>query len=356
MGKEYVQRTLSEIPQGVIKNTIPAKPAGGIEPAINTIKAKSKAESSQIPTGGGGAIVFPPPEVKRPEDNNNPRIKEAMNTLLKMFDEDNLEKVARAVFKGNDIPSDKWSFLNRTLMYLNNTEDARGFRQWQQEGRYVQKGSKAFYILAPTLKKVTEEKTLESGETEKQEKQILTGFKAVPVFRFEDTEGESIIKGENKINIPCEFNSITKELGLKIDAVRFSGKSYGSYNSITKAIQLATPDIVVFLHELSHAVDDKLNGLKPGQHNDQEVTAEFSAAVIGHLMGYKVPLGNIKEYIEHYNFKELVGSLSRIERVVNYVIERTKTQSREAGYETPVSCMRGWNGQGSIKPDTYSHI
>jgi hypothetical protein len=65
------------------------------------------------------------------------RIKEAMETLLKIFKEDNLEKVARAVFRGSDIPADKWSFLIRVLMYLNETDDARGFRQWQQVGRYV---------------------------------------------------------------------------------------------------------------------------------------------------------------------------------------------------------------------------
>ena len=46
-------------------------------------------------------------------------IKEAMGTLLKMFEEGNLETVARAVFKGDSIPSDQWSFLNRLLMYCN---------------------------------------------------------------------------------------------------------------------------------------------------------------------------------------------------------------------------------------------
>ncbi len=87
------------------------------------------------------------------------RIKEAMETLLKIFQEDNLEKAAKAVFRGGDIPADKWSFLNRVPMYLNDTEDARGFRQWQTVGRHVKKGSKAFYILAPLLKKVIDEDT-----------------------------------------------------------------------------------------------------------------------------------------------------------------------------------------------------
>jgi len=120
--------------------------------------------------------------------DNNPRIKEAMDTLLKMFDEENLEKVARAVFRseGSSIPADKWSFLNRILMYLHNTEDARGFRQWQQVGRYVKKGSKAFYIIAPVTRKITAEKNLESGEMVREERTVLAGFKGIPVFRIED--------------------------------------------------------------------------------------------------------------------------------------------------------------------------
>lgn len=268
-----------------------------------------------------------------PETKNN-HIKEAMDTILKMFNEDNLEKVARAVFKGNQIPSDNWSFLNRIIMYLNNTEDARGFKQWQKVGRFVKKGSKAFYILAPILKKVIEEKASESDKTEKQEKQILAGFKAIPVFRFEDTEGKPIIREEYKVNIPYEFTGIIQELGLKVIPKRFCGSAYGSYNLLSKEIQLANPDIEVFLHELSHAVDDRLNGLKPGQRKDQEVTAEFSAAVIAHLMGYKISLGNVKDYIEHYSFKELMGSLARIEKVVNFVIERTKV-----GVGQPIPCL-----------------
>ena len=252
------------------------------------------------------------------------RIKEAMETLLKIFKEDNLEKVARAVFRGGDIPADKWSFLNRVLMYLNDTEDARGFRQWQAVGRHVKKGSKAFYILAPMIKKVIDEETTE-------EKQILAGFKAIPVFRIEDTEGEPVISQNFEVNIPYEFNGIIQELGLKVRPVRFCGSAYGSYNLLNKEIKLASPEIEVFLHELSHAVDDRLTGLTIGQRKDQEVTAEFSAAVIAHLMGYKIPLGNVREYIEHYSFRELMSCLARIEKIVSYVIERT-------GLKQPVVC------------------
>jgi hypothetical protein len=268
----------------------------------------------------------------------NPKIKEAMDTLIKMFDEENLEKVARAVFRSeaSSIPADKWSFLNRVLMYLHDTEDARGFKQWQQCGRYVKKGSRAFYIIGPVTRKITAERYIESGEMVKEEETVIAGFKGIPVFRFEDTEGEPIIREEYKLNIPYEFNGIIKELGLKVDAVRFSGTAFGSYDLLSKQIRLASPDIEVFLHELSHAVDDRLTGLRPGQRKDQEVIAEFSGAVIGYLMGYKIPLGNVREYIEEFSFRELLNSLSRVEKIVNYVIERTAT-----GIKQPVVCFGG---------------
>ncbi len=259
-----------------------------------------------------------------PSEVHDPKVREAMNTLLRMFKEENLPKVARAVFRGKSIPSDSWSFLNRLLMLLNNTEDARGFRQWHEVGRYVSKGSKAFYILGPLHKKVIKERITESGELITEEVSILKGFKAIAVFRFEDSDGAPLIKENYEVNIPCEFNGIIKELGLTVVPKRFCGAAYGSYNLHTKQIELASPDIEVFLHELAHAVDDKLHCLKGGQRSDQEVTAEYSAAVIGHLMGYKIPLGNVREYITNYSFKELLNQLSRIEEVVNFIIERTQ--------------------------------
>lgn len=87
------------------------------------------------------------------------RVRDAINTLLNMFEEENLDTVARAVFKGNEIPADNWSFLNRLIMYINGTDDARGFRQWQHVNRYVKKGSTAFYILAPMVARFKDTET-----------------------------------------------------------------------------------------------------------------------------------------------------------------------------------------------------
>jgi hypothetical protein len=122
----------------------------------------------------------------------------------------------------------------------------------------MKKGSKAFYILGPVFKKITDEKPTALSETERTEKEILAGFRGIPIFSSEDTEGAPLITEDYKVNIPCEFNGIIQELNLKVVPVRFCGTSYGSYNLLNKNIKLASPDIEVFLHEFSHAVDDRL--------------------------------------------------------------------------------------------------
>ncbi|MBO8180952.1 MAG: M48 family peptidase [Archaeoglobus sp.] len=264
------------------------------------------------------------------------RIREAMETVLKAF-ESNPEKVALAIFRGNEKPSDSWSFFNRLIMLMNETKDARGFRQWQKVGRKVKKGAKAFYILAPVRKKVPvkvrrvekavvegEEVTMEIEETVMVEK--LVSFKPIPVFRYEDTEGEPLPEENFSVEIPCEFKGIIEELNLKVETTAFR-KYYGTYNLKTKVIKLASPELIVFLHELCHAVDDHLHGIQGGQIPLQEVVAEFSAAVIAYLLGYRIPLGNVKEYIEGYGFVNLFKAFARVERVVGFVVERTSREN-----------------------------
>ena len=56
--------------------------------------------------------------------------------------------------------------------------------QWQEANRYVKRGSKAFHILVPYIKKVE----VEGGE----DKEALYGFGCSPVFRVEDTGGEPL--------------------------------------------------------------------------------------------------------------------------------------------------------------------
>jgi len=263
-----------------------------------------------------------PAVVEHIKTDKQDKIKVAMNQILKIFEGDNLEIVSRAVFTapaGFERPCDKWSFMNRIFMMCAGTDDARGYKQWQQVGRQVKKDTHAFSIFGPLIKKIEDKET---GE----DKVLLYGFKSIPVFRYEDTEGADIPQAPKaEVQIPYNFNSIIAELKLTVQTSFFNGSYYGYYAPARQIISLSSPDLAVFLHELAHAVDTHLGESKKraGQQTDREVVAEFSAAVIGHMMGYKVSYGLHKKYIEAYSFRELMMQLARCEKVIKFIMERT---------------------------------
>lgn len=259
------------------------------------------------------------------EDHNGNRIKEAINHILEAIKQENIEPIARAVFRGKGKPSDKWSFANRLIMYISGTLDARGYRQWQQVERHVKKGARALYIFGPILKKKTVEKESETedGEivTENKEIEALVGFKTIPVFKYEDTEGKPLEAETFKVELPCTFDGLLRELEVNVTTCPFDGVTLGLYSPAAKQIVLSTPEIDVFLHELSHAADIRLNSFN-GEKQDGEIVAELSGATMGYLMGYKVPIGDVKRYIET-NGGKVFHLLERTERVINYIISRT---------------------------------
>ena len=198
------------------------------------------------------------------------KTKEVLNSILSRFERGDIpEIVAFSMFTCPDIPSSKWSLLNRTIQFINGTNDARGFRQWQRVNRHVVKGAKAFFILAPLTGKV---------EKDGEEQTVLKGFKGVPVFRVEDTEGEPL--EHDKIELP-EFPLLqrAKEWGITVRAVPAADKTYGYYSPGSHEIGLATDEEQVFFHELAHAAHGIVKGrLETGQDWRQEIVAELSAA------------------------------------------------------------------------------
>jgi hypothetical protein len=87
---------------------------------------------------------------------------DAANDTLRAFQNPNeLPAPLAQVFirRGDNVPCRAWSWRNQLLAALHGHADARGFRQWELVGRHVRKGDKAFYILSPCVKVVTDENT-----------------------------------------------------------------------------------------------------------------------------------------------------------------------------------------------------
>jgi antirestriction protein ArdC len=255
----------------------------------------------------------------------NENVKSVLNTILEKFKDGSVpDAVAYATFPEMDVPSSNWSFFNRTIMFLcGGTADARGFRQWQEAKRYVKKGSRAFHILVPCFGKTKDKDTGEDTE-------VIRFFKAAPVFRVEDTEGEPL--PYEQIELP-PLPLIEKAIawGINVKAVPGNYKYYDSYSMKRKEIALATTEECVFFHELGHAAHEKVIGeLKGGQVPYQEIVAELTAAALCKMVGKTAneTLGNSYRYIESYA-KELNQSpysacmkvLSQTEKVLALILK-----------------------------------
>lgn len=209
-----------------------------------------------------------------------------------------------------DIPSAKWSWSNRLLQFLADTSDARGYRQWEQAGRQVTQGVKAFHILGPKTRKLTETND-DGGETEKI---VVTGFHAIPVFRVEDTDGEPLSYEPAK---PPPLADVAGQFGLSVSYQTFAGSYYGYYQGKSKRIVLATHEAQVFFHELAHAAHHRIAGRLIGrQVPSQEIIAELAAATLANLYCPDANLGFSYEYVKTYARK----SKKSIERACLAVI------------------------------------
>jgi hypothetical protein len=273
----------------------------------------------------------------------NEKVSKVLNTIIEKFENNDIpEAIAYSMFPIPNIPSSKWSLLNRLTMFLAGTQDARGFKQWQEVNRCVKKGSKAFHILVPRIKKV------EDGETG-EETQILKGFICGAVFRFEDTDGQPLLYPQ--VELPTlPLIERAEQWGVSVKAVPGNYAYYGYYTPTNKQISLATKDECVFFHELAHAAHEKIKGsLEKGQDPLQEIVAELSAQALCRLVG-KQPLdtlGNSYKYIETYAEKlnitpytACLKVLSDTEKVLDLILKEgescnTQTVREESETATP---------------------
>ncbi|WP_243113651.1 ArdC-like ssDNA-binding domain-containing protein [Desulfofundulus salinus] len=274
------------------------------------------------------------------------KARETLNRLLEMFRTGDLpHAVARTVIRakaGYERPSDRWSLGNRLLMYLAGTEDARGFKQWEEAGRHVKKGARAFYILAPcTKKKTVREREIDSDTGEEREVErervVITGFRCVPVFRYEDTEGAPLPEVDYAPPEPPPLFDVAMRFVGDVKYKPFVGGYYGYFDPARREIVLNTHDARTFFHELAHAVHHQVKpgGLKPGQHADQEIVAEVVAAALCEMYGFKGYIWHGWEYIRHYAgqdgrkaLKAVMGVLADVEKVLEVILEAATPEER----------------------------
>ncbi|HAX47721.1 MAG TPA: antirestriction protein [Bacteroidetes bacterium] len=266
----------------------------------------------------------------------NPKVKDVLTKVLTEFAAGTVpEKIAYIMFPFVNIPSSSWSLCNHLVMFIHDTEDARGFRQWNEVGRMVKKGSTSFKILVPCFRKEKDEQTDEDI-------QRLSGFTTANVFRVEDTEGETL--AYERLQLPSHpLMDKAHEWGIEIKAVPGNTDHFGYYSPDKKLIALATPEESTFYHELCHVAHEKIIGkLKRKQDPLQEIVAELSAHVLCRIVGKDGSkfFGNSYRYIEGYA-KEIQMSphsavlhiVSDVEKVLGLILDTNHLRNGRVNHE-----------------------
>jgi antirestriction protein ArdC len=229
------------------------------------------------------------------------RVSKSLEGIVKLFESGQAsEAMAVRSLPPPDTPAAKWSLNNNLLLWIAGTGDARGYRQWREAGRHVRKGARAIHILAPTFQ-VKEEET-DTGDTER--KQVLRGFRAVPVFRFEDTDGDPL-QHDLEPPQPPPLMDVAEAWGLTVRYVGNSGPYLGYYRHHKERpseITLATHEEQVFFHELAHAAQYRVwPDIKPQQKLRKEIAAELAACVLARLYGRRsANEGFSYQYVKSY--------------------------------------------------------
>lgn len=241
----------------------------------------------------------------------------SLSRVIEKFQEGDLSPITQVarIRLAVDAPASRWSFSNRVIAFVQTGElDCRGYGQWRQMGRQVQKGSKAAYILRPQiLKKIANE------DEDEEAGLVCIGFSPIAVFPASATQGDEPLPDYTPVELP-PLSDVASRLGVQVSYVPVASDRLGDCHVSGSKIRLGSADPAVFFHELAHAIHARLaGGLRGGQDARQEIVAEFSAAVLMELYGLRDHSGNAWRYIQAYAkdpLQSITKALGTVEKVL----------------------------------------
>ena len=261
-------------------------------------------------------------------------VSNTVSKLLEAFKNEDFPKevaysfIARSQEEKDALPCCSWSFTNRMIMLSNDTDAAMGFRQWQKLNRFVKKGSHAFYIFVPLIRRNKDDEENPDQDASTKIKHVY-GFRTVPVFRLEDTEGEELpFRKDYKPMDPPAYINVAKKLKLSVDYGPMIADYLGYFDPANKKIQLCSQTPVVFFHELSHAMHRHLGLSQDKDREKKEIVAEFSAVVLANTVGVTGYESRAYDYIREYTgadepeqvLHKITGVLKDVEAVVTNIL------------------------------------
>ena len=246
-----------------------------------------------------------------------------------------------------------YSFGNTILIYLQNPNATyvKGYKAWNQLGRYVKKGSKGLAILAPCFKKTEVFKEPDNkaeyhdAEGEKEIKRVISGFRIAYVYDIADTDGSDehipvLVKGlagnseQEKEIYDRLLDVISKEYTVK-EVIGTASK--GSYNLETKVISVRSDleylqKIKTLLHEIAHAVDFLLHPEPDISRNRRELIAESVAFVVSLRLGLDTSSYSMSYIQSWLRDKEELKIIADTVQKVSYIIINKLAESSDSAF------------------------
>lgn len=226
----------------------------------------------------------------------------------------------------------RYSFGNQLLIAVQRPDATKvaGYKTWQSLGRQVRKGETGISILAPMVKKVTDEE----GEEAKR----CIGFRPVAVFDVGQTDGEPLpeltvptVTFDDDGELYARLQGVAENNGLAVLKVEKSQDGErGWYSQADKAITIVdefpmASQTRTMLHELGHHYTPDLSKLS---RPERELIAESAAFVVGSQLGI-----DTSEYSAFYTANWAAGDSDRIEKVAGAVLKTVDGLAGAIGLE-----------------------
>ncbi|MGD0307341.1 MAG: ArdC family protein [Candidatus Acidiferrales bacterium] len=200
-----------------------------------------------------------------------------------------------------------------------------GFRTWNKLGRFVKKGEKGIFVLAPIMRLKTES----PDNLELKESTNPTGFRAVYVFDISQTDGQGLpaicdVSGDPR-EYPGRLSKFVVRLGIVLeysaDIAPALGTSAGGKITLLPG-QSPAQEFVTLAHELAHELMHRTERRNTISKCIREMEAEAVAFVISQAIGLDTILA-AKDYIELYRGDAtlLTESLELIQLTANSILE-----------------------------------
>ena len=244
-----------------------------------------------------------------------------LDSLVASFEKS--EKLEDAIIKTFldplNVPQGKYSRLNKILLFLQGSEDARGNGVWRSLKRFPLDWSKQVYIMIPRTM------TIKDKKNEEDDKTITTGFFYKGLYEISNTYGAKIEEYEKqKPKILPPLIDVAKQWGIDVTYFHSGDtNAYGYFDNKNK-INLSTHNAGTFFHELAHVAHKKIDGvLKGGQNPQQEAIAQLVSGVLCRMYDQKMDKYTY-DYILHYaqdDPKKAIQLISKVLVKVSKVLE-----------------------------------